>query len=93
MAIDQTTNEIIGYITAISNGVMSAYIPFLEVDVRYQKIGIGKKLVMLMLEQLEQFYMVDLICDKNLAGFYKEAGLEPWHGMIKRNYQNQAGPR
>jgi len=88
LAIDQSTNSIIGYITAISDGVLSAYIPFLEVDVVYQKLGVGKKLLKLMLQKLDKFYMIDLICDKEMAGFYEEAGLESWHAMIKRNYQN-----
>ena len=89
LAIDTDTHSIIGYITAISDGVMSAYIPFLEVDAAYQKMGIGHKLVNLILEQLDHLYMIDLICDKNLAGFYKEAGMESWHGMIKRKALDQ----
>lgn len=88
LAVDQKTNSIVGYVTAISDGVLSAYIPFLEVDVAYQKLGIGKKLLKLMLQELSRFYMIDLVCDKEMAGFYKEAGLESWHAMIKRNYQN-----
>ncbi len=93
LAIDPKTNTIIGYITAISDGVLSAFIPFLEVDAEYQKLGIGHNLVKLMLEQIEGFYMIDLVCDKNLAGFYEEAGLTLWHAMIKRNYNNQSGSR
>jgi hypothetical protein len=35
--------------------------------------------------------MIDLVCDKEIAGFYKEAGFESDHAMIKRNYVNQSG--
>lgn len=31
LAIEENSNQIVGYITAISDGVLSAYIPFLEV--------------------------------------------------------------
>ena len=31
LAIDTTTGEVVGFITAISDGVLSAYIPLLEV--------------------------------------------------------------
>lgn len=36
IALDESTNEIVGYITAISDGVLSAYIPFLEVLPQYK---------------------------------------------------------
>jgi GNAT superfamily N-acetyltransferase len=71
---------------------LSAHIPFLEVIPSYQKQGIGHELVNCMLSQLEHLYMIDLVCDKEMAGFYGEAGLVSWHAMIKRNYVNQRGP-
>lgn len=91
LAIDTDTQQLVGYITAISDNVLSAYIPFLEVIPAYQKQGIGHELVRRMLEQLEHLYMIDLVCDKELAGFYADAGLVSGHAMIKRNYANQAG--
>ncbi len=45
-----------------------------------------------MLEQLNHLYVIDLVCDKELAGFYIGAGFKPRHAMIKRNYANQSGP-
>ena len=87
LAIDQDRNRLVGYITAISDNVLSAYIPFLEVIPSYQKQGIGHELVKRILEQLAHFYMIDLVCDKELAGFYEEFGLVSWHAMIRRNYK------
>ena len=83
--------KLVGYITAISDNVLSAYIPFLEVGEKYQKQGIGHILVEIMLKQLENLYMIDIVCDKDLAGFYEKAGFRSWHAMIKRNYVNQSG--
>ena len=41
IAIDENTNQVVGFVTAISDGVLSAYIPFLEVLPEYKSIGIG----------------------------------------------------
>lgn len=93
LAIDAHKNKLIGYITALSDGVLAAYIPFLEVEASYQGRGIGATLVKKMIGQVGHLYMVDLICDKEIAGFYQstETGFESWHGMIRRNYRNQSG--
>ena len=91
LAIDPEKNQLVGYITALTDDVLAAYIPFLEVEKTYRNNGIGKTLVKKMLEQLDHLYMIDLVCDKELAGFYTEAGFESWHAMIKRNYANQRG--
>lgn len=92
LAIDTEKRKLAGYITALSDDVLAAYIPFLEVEKGYQHKGIGHALVSKLLEQLSHLYMIDLVCDKEIAGFYKEAGFESWHAMIKRNYSNQCGP-
>lgn len=91
LAIDTEKNKLIGYITALTDDVLSAYIPFLEVEKNYQKQGIGRTLVKKMVEQLNHLYMIDLVCDKEKASFYSEAGFKSWHAMIKRNYDNQSG--
>jgi len=45
LAIDADNNKLAGYITALTDGVLSAYIPFLEVEKSYQKQKIGTILV------------------------------------------------
>ena len=84
--------KLAGYITALSDGVLAAYIPFLEVEKTYKHNGVGHTLISKMLEQLNHLYVIDLVCDKELAGFYIGAGFKPRHAMIKRNYANQSGP-
>src|SRR5699024_12344385 len=44
IAVDDNWNRVIGFITAISNGVLSAYIPFVEVLPAYNNKGIGSEL-------------------------------------------------
>src|SRR4051812_6451310 len=63
IAFEEKTNQVVGFITAISDGVLSAYIPFLEVLPQYQNKGVGKELVNRMLKQLEGIYMIDICCD------------------------------
>ncbi len=91
LAIDNEKKKLVGYITALSDNTLSAYIPFLEVLPNYQRQGIGRTLVEKMLEQLKHLYMIDLVCDKEKARFYSETGFISWHAMIKRNYDQQSG--
>jgi ribosomal protein S18 acetylase RimI-like enzyme len=91
LALDPETDSVVGYITAITDGVLAAYIPHLEVLPDYQGRGIGSELVRRMLAQLEGFYMVDLICDPELQPFYARLGMKPYSGMIIRNYERQSG--
>lgn len=91
LAIDDKEDIVVGFITAISDGVLSAYIPLLEVLPAYQKVGIGAKLVELMLQELTDVYMVDLICDEDLQKYYERFGLQKAYGMITRNFSYQAG--
>ena len=91
LAIDVATGDVVGFITAISDGVLSAYIPLLEVLPAYRGRGIGTALVRRMLDRLRPLYMVDVLCDPKLQGFYARLGMEPATGMLVRNYDRQAG--
>ncbi|MBM6614962.1 GNAT family N-acetyltransferase [Desemzia sp. RIT804] len=91
IALDEHKRKVIGFITAISDGVLSAYIPFLEVLPEYQDQGIGKELIERMLKELNDLYMIDLCCDEDLIEYYEKFGMRKSNGMIFRNYQNQSG--
>lgn len=91
LAREQNTGDVIGFITSISDGILAAYIPLLEVLPDYQGQGIGRELVMRMLEKLKPYYMVDLFCDEDLQPFYEKLGLQRATGMVLRQYDNQAG--
>jgi len=91
LAVDDTTGRVVGFIYAISDGILSAYIPLLEVLPEYRRQGIGRELVRQLLEQLKDFYMVDLICDEDLRPFYEKLGMKYHGGMIIRNYNCQSG--
>jgi ribosomal protein S18 acetylase RimI-like enzyme len=80
--------RVVGFITAISDGVVSAYVPLLEVLPNYRHQGIGSELVRQMLEKLRGLYMVDLVCDPELQGFYARLGMKPYTAMIIRNFDS-----
>ena len=91
LALDTSTGNVVGYITAITDGVLSAYIPLLEVLQDWQGQGIGSQLVQRMLARLDGFYMIDLLCDANLQPFYAKHGMQRTTGMLVRNYTRQTG--
>ena len=91
LALDDEADKVIGFITALTDRVLSAYIPLLEVLPSYQHQGIGRELVRRMLERLSGFYMVELLCDPKLQPFYLAAGMQPATGILVRNRRYQAG--
>ena len=90
LAIDRNKNQVIGFITAISDGLLSAYIPLLEILPEHQNTGVGKSLVANMLESLKNLYMVDLLCDKDLQDYYANFGMKEATGSCLRNYHRQS---
>lgn len=90
LALDDDTGNVVGFVTAISDGISAAYIPHLEVLSDYRGQGIGSELVRRLLDELKTLYMVDLICDDDVKPFYARLGMRPWGGMIIRNYDRQA---
>jgi len=91
LAVDDQTNRVVGFINAISDGVLSAYIPLLEVLPEYQMQGIGDELMKRMLKLLDNLYMIDLTCDRRLQPFYEQMGMTRATGMMIRNFAHQAG--
>jgi ribosomal protein S18 acetylase RimI-like enzyme len=76
--------RVIGVVSAISDGVLSASIPLLEVVPEFRGRGIGSRLMRLVLERLEGFYMVDLSCDEDLVPFYLRFGMQETRAMSIR---------
>lgn len=77
----ETGGRVVGFITMISDGVLTAFIPWLEVLPEYQSRGIGAELVRRILEGTEHFYSVDLLCDAPLQAYYAKFGMQPVPGM------------
>ncbi len=81
--------QVIGYLTAISAGVSTAYLPQLEVLEACRGQGIGSELVRRMLVRLRQIYAIDLLCDSDVQLFYERLGMRRAAGILLRNYDRQ----
>jgi len=87
VAVPDGESRVIGYVAAISDGVLSAYISQLEVLPAHRGGGVGSALVRAMLDRLRGMYVVDLVCDPDVQPFYEAAGMKRWSAMVLRNYE------
>lgn len=71
VALDATTGQVVGFVTAIGDGVLTAFIPLLEVLPAYRGRGVGAELVRRVLARLGDRYSIDLVCDPELVPFYE----------------------
>lgn len=79
-------DKVVGFITALSDGVNSSFIPLLEVLPGYQGRGIGSELMRLMLVKLAGITNVDLTCDPDVQPFYERFKMMRSSGMVLRKY-------
>lgn len=95
VVIVRTEDEgrVVGFVTAITDGVLTAYIPLLEVIEEYRGRGIGSELVRRLLDVIGPIYAVDAMCEPGLQPFYRHLGLAPGTGVMLRNYSRQSGAR
>ncbi|MDR3595628.1 GNAT family N-acetyltransferase [Clostridium sp.] len=91
LAVDSHTGNVVGFINAISDKTLCAYIPLLEVLPEYQGKGIGSELVIHMFSTLEDYYMIDLLCNDSLTDFYKRFNMFESKGMMVCNFKMQCG--
>jgi GNAT superfamily N-acetyltransferase len=85
LALDPATGHVVGFVTAIGDGVLAASIPLLEVLPAWRGQGIGSALVRRMVDVLGPRYMVDLVCDDDLVPFYASLGFTRYGAMIRRD--------
>ena len=86
VAIDDEIGKVIGFVTALSDGVNSSFIPLLEVLPAYQGRGIGTGLMCRVLQKLDAITNVDLTCDVEMQSFYEGFGMLKSSGMVLRKY-------
>ncbi len=71
-----------GLINSMSDGVMNVYFQYLLVRPEYQGKGIGKELVLFMLEHYKTYMRKTLIAYDTAAEFYRRCGFETGDGLI-----------
>ena len=77
----------VGFVTALSDGVNSSFIPLLEVLPQYQNQDIGSELIRRMLAKLEHITNVDLTCDPGIQPFYERFKMMRSSRMVLRKYK------
>ena len=77
-------DRLVGFVTALSDGVLMAYVPLLEVLPEYQGRGIGTALVERVLAEIGDLYGVDVCCDEDLVPYYERFGFQRVAGMVLR---------
>lgn len=89
VAIDDAPGDrsgrVAGFVNMISDGVLTAFIPWLEVLPGYQGRGIGTELMRRILDGTDQFYSVDLVCDAELVPYYERLGLAGASSAVLRH--------
>ena len=90
IAVDESTGHVVGFINAISDGLLTAYIPLLEVLPEYQGRGIARVLIDQLLARYRDLYMIDLCCDEEVVPIYEPRGFKRSIGMVLRNYDRQS---
>lgn len=78
-------HRVVGYLTALSDGVLFACISGLEVLPEYRGKRIGHELVRMALAHFKDIYAVDLVCEPGLQPFYEKLGFAPFPGTCIRN--------
>lgn len=68
-------NNLIGLMSAISDGGMNVYFPYLLIDPEYHGKGLGKITVEKMLEKYGGFYRKILVCSNEKVPFYTKCGM------------------
>lgn len=85
VAIDDEDDLVVGFVNMISDGVLTAFIPWLEVLPEYQGQGIGGELMHRILDGTKRFYSVDLVCDAALVPYYARFGMRGASSALLRH--------
>jgi ribosomal protein S18 acetylase RimI-like enzyme len=93
VVVARSQDSVVGFVNMISDGVLTAFIPWLEVLPEFQGQGIGTELMRRILAEAEHFYSVDLTCDEELRPYYERLGMGALTSMGLRNRDAITVPR
>ncbi len=85
VCVARSEHQVAGFVNMISDGVLTAFVPWLEVRPEFQGRGIGAELMRRILAEAAHLYSVDLTCDESLRPYYERLGLTALTGMGLRN--------
>ena len=93
VVVARSQGSVVGFVNMISDGVLTAFIPWLEVLPEFQGQGIGTELMRRIVAETGHFYSVDLVCDESLRPYYERLGMITLTGMGLRNRDAITAPR
>lgn len=73
-------DKLVGLISVMDDGIMTAYIHYLLVNPDYQRFGIGRKLIDMTKEKYKDYLKIVLIAYDSALGFYNSCGFEKSEG-------------
>ena len=76
LALALDDGKIIGVARAVTDFNYACYLSDLAVDVNYQKMGIGQKLIATVQEQLEDSCKIILLSSPDAVGYYPKIGFK-----------------
>ena len=85
VAVDEASGRVVGFVNMLSDGVLTAFIPWLEVLPDYQGQGIGGELMNRILTGAQRLYSVDLVCDEPLVPYYSRFGMSAASSAVMRH--------
>ncbi|MDF1666037.1 MAG: GNAT family N-acetyltransferase [Planctomycetota bacterium] len=89
--IEEASEKVVAFVNCISDGVLTCYIPLLEVLPEFQGRGFGSTLIESLKNECKDFYMIDILCDSEILPFYGQLGFQKSTGALRRNYNAQSG--
>ncbi len=73
--------KLVGLVNTISDGSVTAFIPYLLVNPEYQKQGIGETLIGMIVSAYEGYERIVLLTEKDTVDFYKKCGFIDAQGI------------
>jgi GNAT superfamily N-acetyltransferase len=74
--------ELVGFVRALSDGHLAAYIEDVMVHERCRHLGVGSVLMTRLLQELDGVAVVTLFCAPGTAPFYQQQGFQPSESVI-----------
>lgn len=72
-----TSGKLIGLINVIDDGELNAYVHYLCINPKYQRIGIGRELLKQIKEKYREYlYIIVIAENEKLIEYYKQNGFE-----------------
>jgi GNAT superfamily N-acetyltransferase len=84
LAVDEGTGDVVGFVSAVGDGGMVAFVPLLEVLPAWRGQGIGTELMRRLLDRLRDRYSIDLVCDEDVVPFYERLDGMPGRAVMWR---------